>query len=153
MALHRALRFAQKGIENLKVESVARPTRLQPNDAIVQVKAAAINPSDLKNVLGMFPHTTYPRTPGRDFSGVVVEGPAEWVGKEVWGSGSLGIVSDGTHAEYVVVDAGALAEKPSHLSFEAAAAIPVGFVTAWIAMVEKTNVRSNTQSQSCAFYW
>src|SRR5215475_1101098 len=64
------------------------PTPVADADsAIVQVKAASVNPSDVKNLSGHFDHTTLPRTPGRDFSGVVVEGPAEWIGAEVWGTG------------------------------------------------------------------
>ena len=39
--------------------------------AIVRVTAASINPSDVKNVGGAMEGTTLPRTPGRDFAGVV----------------------------------------------------------------------------------
>ena len=48
--------------------------------------AAGINPSDAKAMLGLMPSAVFPRTPGRDFAGVVVEGPRELVGLEVWGS-------------------------------------------------------------------
>jgi NADPH:quinone reductase len=66
----------------------------------VQVKAAAINPSDVKNVLGKMHETTVPRVPGRDFAGIVAEGPEAWEGKAVFGSGgNLGFGRDGTHAE------------------------------------------------------
>jgi NADPH:quinone reductase len=41
-------------------------------ELLVQLKAAAINPSDVWNVGGRFSQTTLPRTPGRDFSGLVV---------------------------------------------------------------------------------
>jgi NADPH2:quinone reductase len=47
--------------------------------------AAAINPSDLKNVSGHFTNTALPRTPGRDFAGIVVKG-GDHEGEEVWGS-------------------------------------------------------------------
>ena len=55
-------------------------------EVLVQVKAAAINPSDIKNVLGKMHQTTVPRIPGRDFAGIVVEGPASrsLMGKSVF---------------------------------------------------------------------
>jgi NADPH2:quinone reductase len=73
----------------------------------------------------------FPRTPGRDFSGVVVDGPREWMGKAVFGtSGDLGIRRDGTHASHLVVEAAALVKKPSGISMEEATGIGVPFVTA-----------------------
>ncbi len=51
---------------------------------MVEVRATGVNPSDIKNVLGLFPYTTTPRVPGRDFVDVVVERPEELLGKAVW---------------------------------------------------------------------
>ncbi|WP_371420617.1 zinc-binding alcohol dehydrogenase family protein [Tardiphaga sp.] len=102
-----------------------------PDDALVEIKAAAINPSDAKATLGLMPHAVFPRTPGRDFAGVVIDGPAELIGKEVFGSsGQLGIGRDGTHATHLVVEASALVEKPANVSLAEAAGIGVPFVTA-----------------------
>src|SRR5271163_1384196 len=107
----KALRFAEFGPPSvLRIQELAIP---EPGDgeALVHVKAAAINPSDVGNVAGRFKNTTLPRTPGRDFAGVVVKGRRE--GEEVWGSSSnLGIVRDGSHAEYVVVPAETLSLRP-----------------------------------------
>ena len=81
-------------------------------DVIVEIKAAGVNPSDVKAATGLMPHAVFPRTPGRDFAGVVVDGPCEWLGREVFGaSGDLGIRRDGTHATHLVVEAAALVEK------------------------------------------
>ena len=100
-------------------------------ECLVQVVSAAVNPSDVKAVLGFMPHAVWPRTPGRDYAGVVVEGPPEMLGKEVWGSGGeLGIRRDGTHARYLTVPVGSVRAKPSNLSMEEAGAIGVPFVTA-----------------------
>ncbi|MCV9960912.1 hypothetical protein OIU34_03275 [Pararhizobium sp. BT-229] len=41
----------------------------------------------VKASLGHMPHAVRPRTPGRDFGGIVREGPASMVGMEVWGGG------------------------------------------------------------------
>jgi NADPH:quinone reductase len=102
-----------------------------PQDVIVEIKAAGVNPSDVKAATGLMPYAVFPRTPGRDFAGVVVDGPAEWLGREVFGSsGDLGIRRDGTHATHLVVEASALAEKPGNISMDEAAGIGVPFVTA-----------------------
>jgi NADPH:quinone reductase-like Zn-dependent oxidoreductase len=109
---------------------------------LVRVKAAAINPSDVKNVAGFFSQTTLPRTPGRDFSGVVIS-KGEHEAKEVWGSGpGLGLTRDGGHAEIIAVPTDFVAAKPKQLTFEQAAAIGVPFTTAWAALVGAGELRS-----------
>jgi NADPH2:quinone reductase len=142
MATMRALRIAAFGPPaNLTVREVERPT---PGDgeALVAVRAAAINPSDVKNAIGLMKRTTLPRTLGRDFAGVVAEGPAEWIGAEVWGTGGgLGLTADGTHAEFVMVPASSLRRKQSSLSFEQAAASGIGFVTAWTSLIDAAGLR------------
>ncbi|MFC0400051.1 quinone oxidoreductase family protein [Paraburkholderia rhizosphaerae] len=106
-------------------------------NAVVRVKAASVNPSDVKNVSGHFGHTVPPRVPGRDFSGVVVDGPAEWIGAAVWGTGGdIGFTRDGTHAEFIRIPVAALARKPMNLSHEQAASIGVNFVVGWLGAVE-----------------
>ena len=102
-----------------------------PQDVIVEIKAAGVNPSDVKAATGLMPYAVFPRTPGRDFAGIVVDGPSEWLGREVFGSsGDLGIRRDGTHATHLVVEAAALVEKPGNISMDEAAGIGVPFVTA-----------------------
>src|SRR6266436_540103 len=101
------------------------------DEVVVAIEVAGVNPSDVKAATGLMPYAVFPRTPGRDFSGVVVDGPREWMGKAVFGtSGDLGIRRDGTHASHLVVEAAALVEKPSAISMEEAAGIGVPFVTA-----------------------
>ena len=106
-------------------------TRVRDTDVLVEVRAAAINPSDAKAAIGLMPHAVFPRTPGRDFAGIVVAGPDGLLGREVFGSsGELGIKRDGTHASHLVVEAQALVEKPAGISLAEAAGIGVPFVTA-----------------------
>jgi NADPH:quinone reductase-like Zn-dependent oxidoreductase len=101
------------------------------DDVVVEIKAAGVNPSDVKAATGLMPYAVFPRTPGRDFAGVVLDGPSEWIGREVFGSsGDLGIRRDGTHASHLVVEPAALVEKPPSISMEEAAGIGVPFVTA-----------------------
>src|ERR1700745_4086085 len=130
----RALKFDRTGsLDDLHIEEVPIPIPAA-GDVLVEVKAAAINPSDIKNVQGKMHETTVPRIPGRDFAGVVVNGPDELLGRSVFGSGgNLGFGRDGSHAEYVAVPV--VLPLPKNLSFEQAAGIGVAYVTAWAAMV------------------
>ena len=101
------------------------------NEVLIEVKAAAVNPSDVKAATGLMPYAVFPRTPGRDYAGFVLDGPTDWIGREVFGSsGDLGIRRDGTHATHLAVEAAAVVEKPKNLSWEEAAGIGVPFVTA-----------------------
>src|SRR5947208_5578707 len=110
----------------------ARALSRADNEVLIEIKAAAVNPSDVKAATGLMPYAVFPRTPGRDYAGVVVDGPAGSVGREVFGSsGDLGIRRDGTHATQLAVEVEAVVEKPKNLSWEEAAGIGVPFVTAW----------------------
>ena len=101
------------------------------NEVLIDVKAAAVNPSDVKAATGLMPYAVFPRTPGRDYAGIVIDGPAGSIGREVFGSsGDLGIRRDGTHATHLAVEADAVVEKPKNLSWEEAAGIGVPVVTA-----------------------
>ena len=138
----RALRFEKTGsLANLAVQEIPQPAP-GPGEVLVEVRAAAINPSDLKNVLGFMHMTTLPRTPGRDFAGVIVQGPATQVGKSVFGSGgNLGFSRDGSHAEFVAVPQAAVLPLPKGFSFEQAASIGVAYMTAWAALVKAAQLQ------------
>jgi NADPH:quinone reductase len=86
--------------------------------------------------------TTLQRTPGRDFAGVVVEGPSNLVGTEVWGSGGdIGFTRDGSHAEFLVIPAVAVSAKPGNLSFEEAACVGVNFLTAYEGLFHRAHLQ------------
>src|SRR3954464_9997763 len=102
-----------------------------PNDLLIEVKAAAVNPSDVKAATGLMPYAVFPRTPGRDYAGLVIDGPAGSIGHEVFGSsGDLAPRRGGTPASHLVVEADAVVDKPKTVSWEEAAGIGVPFVTA-----------------------
>jgi NADPH:quinone reductase-like Zn-dependent oxidoreductase len=108
--------------------------RENPGEAVIEVRAAGINPSDAKAMLGLMPSAVFPRTPGRDFAGIVIDGPADWVGREVWGSGGdVGISRNGSHAERLTLPRSALSEKPRALSMLEAGTVGVPFVTSYEA--------------------
>jgi NADPH:quinone reductase-like Zn-dependent oxidoreductase len=131
----RALRFdAFGGPEVLQLAAMPL-TAPAEGEALVAVHAASVNPSDVKNVAGRMRQTVPPRTPGRDYAGVVVAGPAEWLGAEVWGTGGdHGYLRDGSHAEYLRVPVAGLRRKPRNLGFAEAASVGVNYVTAWIGL-------------------
>jgi len=139
----KAIQFKSPGSPDV-LDYVDLPTpHADADNAVVRVMAASVNPSDVKNVSGHFEHTTLPRIPGRDFSGVVVDGPQAWLGAEVWGTGGdIGFTRDGTHAEFIKIPLAALSRKPGTLSHAAASAIGVNFVVAWLGTVEHAHLQA-----------
>ncbi len=126
----------------LKVEEVPTPEP-RGDEVLVAIKAASINPSDVKNVTGAMHGTTLPRIPGRDFAGTVVKGVGDLIGREVWGTGGdIGFTRDGSHAEYILLPRAAVTLKPAALSMEAAGTGALVFVTAWAAMMTAAEVSS-----------
>jgi NADPH:quinone reductase-like Zn-dependent oxidoreductase len=129
----RCVRLPAKAVDAASISPVIETHALSrgENELLIEVKAAAVNPSDVKAATGLMPYAVFPRTPGRDYAGVVVDGPTGWIAREVFGSsGDLGIRRDGTHATHLVVEAEAVVEKPKGISWEEAAGIGVPFVTA-----------------------
>jgi len=116
----------------------------KPGHLLVRIHAAAINPSDVLNWHGGFPYTSYPRVPGRDFAGTVVDGDSNWIGKRVFGSSgrSISFTQAGTHAEFCQIPVGAAVPMPSVLSFEQAACIGVPWSTANI-MLKRGHVQAS----------
>lgn len=141
----KALQFSRTGdLSALEVVELPTPVPAQ-GEILVQIKAAGLNPSDVKNVLGRFPYTTLPRVPGRDFAGVVVQGPQQLLGREVWGTGNqIGFSRDGSHAGYIALPAKGVALKPTSLTFAQAASLGVPYTTAWDAL-ERSLVDAGTR--------
>jgi len=137
MSTMRALQLAVSNSSKPSLSLVTIPRPIPPSGSVlVRIHAASINPSDVLNSNGGFSHTTFPRVLGRDYSGVITDGPAELVGKEVYGTSgdSLGFTCDGAHAEYLVIPVDAVAIKPANLSFIQAASVGVPFTTAALAL-------------------
>jgi NADPH:quinone reductase len=125
-----------EGKPALSLTSLPKPS-IRPGYVLVKVNAAAINPSDFFNTKGGFAHTTFPRVPGRDFAGVVVEPESSpLIQKAVFGSSAhdMSFTEDGAHAEYVLVREASLATKPTNLSFAQAASVGVPYTTAFLAL-------------------
>lgn len=141
-----ALQFTATGsLDTLQLQQLPKPVPAT-GEVLVEVRATGVNPSDIKNVQGLFPCTTTPRIPGRDFAGVVVAGPEELLDQAVWGGTGkgFGFYQDGCHAQYVVVPANAVVLLPKSLSFAQAATCGVPFITAWDAL-ERSQVQQGTR--------
>jgi NADPH:quinone reductase len=141
MKMMKALQFKKYGPPSvLSIQELPVPD-LKPGEALIELHASAINPSDVKNVAGVF-KASLPRIPGRDFAGLVVAGEG-WKGKQVWGSGAgFGVWRDGTHAEYIVVSSDGLSEKPADLSMEEASTVGVPYIAAWSGLVDAANIQA-----------
>lgn len=132
--------FADK-LQNLSVERLP-DLPVHPGEAKIKIVAACVNPSDVKNVQGHIPATTLPRTPGRDFAGIVIDGPENLLNTQVWGSGGdIGFTRDGSHAEFLVIPAEAVSPKPRNLSFEQASCVGVNFLTAYQGLFRCANLK------------
>ena len=126
----------------MRIRDVATPSPA-PGEVLVKIEAAGVNPSDVANICGAFPKTTLPRIVGRDFAGIVVEGPDALKGAKVWGSGGeLGFTRDGSHAEYVALPAGDVSTRPANLTAAQAAAADLPFVTAYLTLVDRGGLKA-----------
>jgi NADPH2:quinone reductase len=133
-----ALRFDTFGDPDvLEVAELLDPVPTA-DEAVIQIYAASVNPSDVKNVAGGMQGTVLPRVPG-----VVIDGPLDWRGVPVWGTGGdVGFTRDGCHAELMSLPVGALVRKPARLTFAEASAVGVNFVVAWLGAVKTARLDS-----------
>src|SRR5258708_18192386 len=136
-----------------------------PGQAVVRLKAAALNHRDLWTQLGLYPNIKLPVTLGSDGAGVVTavgtDTDRSWVGREViinpsldWGPDPraqgkdfriLGLPDNGTFAEQVSIPVANLAPKPAHLSWEQAAALPLTGLTAWRALFPRPPLQAGAR--------
>lgn len=132
MLAYRIHRFG--GPEVFKSEKIDVPEP-GPGEVLVRVQTASVNPVDNKTRAGKYPvirEDKLPYTLGRDFAGKV-----ERVGAGVgeWKSGDVVFAfvgqGQGAFAEFVVVEASALAHRPKTLDAVAAGAVPLAALTAW----------------------
>ncbi|MBV8148337.1 MAG: zinc-binding alcohol dehydrogenase family protein [Candidatus Eremiobacteraeota bacterium] len=124
----------------LRLEERPMPV-VGPGEVLIEVLASGINPSDVKNLAGLF-KSPLPRVPGRDYAGVIAGGDGK-AGEEVWGSGpAFGVARDGADAQYIVVPSSWISRKPSALSMAEAATIGVPYLAAWWTLVETARIAS-----------
>lgn len=133
-----------------------------PGQAVVRLKAAALNHRDLWIQQGLYANIRLPIILGSDGAGVVesVGSAADqsWLHREViinpsldWGPDPraqgpdfriLGLPDHGTFAEKIVIPVANLAPKPAHLSWDQAAALPLAGLTAWRALFTRAQLKA-----------
>jgi NADPH2:quinone reductase len=122
---------------DLRVEWVENPTP-GPGEVLVQVTAAGVTPSDHGVATGTLRgDRRLPVTLGNEGAGVVVADPAgHWVPgtRVMFFAGPGGVTADGTMAEFAVVPERNLAEIPVNVPDEVAAAVPIAYLTAVLAL-------------------
>jgi NADPH:quinone reductase-like Zn-dependent oxidoreductase len=123
------------GREVVRLENVALSDPA-PDEILVSVHAAGVNPRDWMIREGKFGPLPMPRILGCDFAGVVESvgtGVADFfVGQPVFGHSGFG----GAFAELMAVPVTCVAAKPSSMSYVEAAATPLCALTAWQALFE-----------------
>ncbi|MET7736588.1 NADP-dependent oxidoreductase [Streptomyces sp. NPDC005402] len=133
------------GKDGVRAAEVPEPT-VGDRDVLVRVSAASINPLDKMVRNGEFKQILKYKTPfvlGHDVAGVVTQvGSAVHgfkVGDEVYARPRD--LRVGGFAEYIAIDADDVAPKPTSLSLEEAAAVPLVALTAWQILVERAHVK------------
>lgn len=122
------------GVETLKVRAVPDP-RPKPGEVLIRVKAAGINFADVLARQGIYPAVKkYPMVPGYEVAGVI-EAIGDGIDPRWRGIEVLALTDFGGYAELVTCDARYVWAKPTALSFEQAAAIPLNYITAWGLLV------------------
>ncbi|GAA3645115.1 NADP-dependent oxidoreductase [Nocardioides ginsengisoli] len=133
------------GPDGLKAADVPAPS-VGPRDVLVDIRAASINPLDMMVRNGEFKQLLKYKQPfvlGHDLSGVITKVGADVRGLEV-GDEVYARPRDlriGAFAEQLAIDADDVALKPSSLSFEEAAAVPLVALAAWQALVDVADVQ------------
>ena len=148
------------GPDNLKVKEVDTPEP-GPGEVRVRLRNSALNRRDYWITIGRYPRTDLPCIAGSDGAGTidaVGEGVDDgMISREVvvyparaWGDRQdapgadfrvLGMPDQGTFAEYICCPATDAYDRPAHLDWEQAAAVPLAGLTAWRAVVTQAGVQ------------
>ncbi|KAK5125153.1 hypothetical protein LTR85_000829 [Meristemomyces frigidus] len=143
-------------IDNLVATEVPKPEKAEGYDLLVKVKACSVNPVDTKVRNGTYDdypdyyeHTpSLPQVIGFDGAGIVEDVGSDAhgfkTGDEVFYSGSP--IRHGSNAEYQLVDSRSVAHKPKSLNMVQAASMPLTWITAWEALVERLEIKEGEKS-------
>jgi NADPH:quinone reductase-like Zn-dependent oxidoreductase len=119
-------------------------------EVLVHVHAAGVTPTEL-----LWYPTTHTKegaartgaVPGHEFSGVIADLGKNVrgfkVGDEVYGMNDW--FADGATAEFCIALPQNIARKPATLTYEAAATVPIGALTAWQGLLERARIQSGEQ--------
>ncbi|KZL48392.1 zinc-binding alcohol dehydrogenase [Nodularia spumigena CENA596] len=131
--------------EVLQYEEVAQP-QIKPNQLLVKVHASSVNPIDWKirqGMLSLLSGNNFPLILGFDLAGEVVAVGSQVTsfqpGDAVYGCANF---PGGAYAEFAAVPENLIASKPSNLTYEEAATVPLAALTALQALRDQGNIKS-----------
>jgi zinc-binding alcohol dehydrogenase family protein len=136
-------------VADFQIEEIDLPQpELRPFDVLVEVKAFSVNPVDYKIRSSRSAKDGQPVVLGWDVAGVISavgSGVVKFkVGDEVYGAGDL--TRSGSYAEQVAIDSRIIALKPKTIDFAESAALPLTSLTAWEAMIARSEMNLNESS-------
>lgn len=143
------------GVEQLELTELPDPIIKDPQEVRIRIKAAGINPVDWKvRRAGGFSPNAIPFVLGCDGAGVIESvGSAVTrfkVGDEVYFmNGGCGGRDQGNYAELTVLHQDYVAFKPNSLSMEEAATVPLVWLTAWEALIDRSHLK---KEQNCLIH-
>jgi NADPH:quinone reductase-like Zn-dependent oxidoreductase len=133
----------------VEIAEVAKP-ELQDSSVLVEVYAASLNPIDnilRAGYLRQMLELTFPHVKGYDVSGTVVEigknVKSVKIGDEVFARPNQ--MDAGSVAEFARIQEDELAIKPSNMTHEQAASVPLAGLTAWQALVTKGKIKKGSK--------
>ncbi|MDF5712237.1 MAG: NAD(P)-dependent alcohol dehydrogenase [Nostoc sp. S4] len=133
------------GVQVLQYEDVEQP-KIQPTQLLVKVRASSVNPIDWKirqGMLSLLTGSKFPKILGFDVAGDVVQVGSQvtrfQVGDAIYGSTSF---PGGGYAEFAAIPENLATLKPTNLSDEEAAAVPLAALTALQALRDCGNIQS-----------
>ncbi len=133
--------------DNKKLQAIEVPVPSpQAHELLVEIKAVAVNPVDIKVRQRVTPEPGQYKTLGWDATGIVREAGERVTlfkpGDEVWYAGS--IARDGCFSEFHLVDERITGLKPKSLSYAESAALPLTGITAWELLFDRLHVQPET---------
>lgn len=143
----KAIRIHRYGANDvLQFEEAPLPEVL-PDDVLIKVHSAGINPADWKFRAGWYAEYAPRELPwilGWDVAGTVerVGGAVDAFkpGDAVFALADM--ARDGAYAEYIAVRAGEIAAAPRSIPLEQAAGVPLAALTAWLALFDHGRLRA-----------
>jgi NADPH2:quinone reductase len=128
-------------LSGVDVRDVPKPTP-KPGEVLIKVAATSVNFPDILLTQGKYQLKLEPPfTPGMDISGIV-----EAIGDDIdgfkVGEAVCGGARFGGFAEYAIVSAAGLQKKPDNLSFEEAASYSAAYLTAYVSLVRRGNLKA-----------
>ncbi len=129
----KAIQYKAFGNSNvIEVAEIPQPEIGNENQVLIQVKAASVNPLDIKlrsGIMQQIRPVSLPFVPGADVAGIVVA-TGEKVTQFNAGDQVIAVTSAGGYAEYALVNESQVALKPANTSFEEATSLVVNIGTA-----------------------